>query len=77
VAFINRPTGEAMRQIGAVSAVGFAFVLSIIIGAGLGHALDRWLGTGPWLFLAGFVLGVAAGVLSVFRVAASASRRKP
>ena len=74
---MNRPSGEAMRQIGAVSAVGFAFVLSIVMGAGLGYALDRWLGTGPWLFLVGFVLGVAAGVLSVFRVAAAAARPKP
>jgi len=52
-------------------------VLSIVMGAGLGYALDRWLGTGPWLFLVGFVLGVAAGVLSVFRVAAAAARPKP
>ena len=71
---MNRPTGEAMRQIGAVSAVGFAFVLAILMGTGLGYALDHWLGTAPWLFLLGFVLGVAAGVVSVFRVAASASR---
>jgi ATP synthase protein I len=65
-----------MRQVGAVGAVGFAFVISIAMGAGLGYALDRWLGTAPWLFLIGFVLGVAAGVLSVFRVAASASQKR-
>jgi ATP synthase protein I len=35
---------------------------------GLGFALDRWLGTWPWLFLVFFVLGAAAGVLNVYRL---------
>jgi ATP synthase protein I len=76
VAFTNRPTGEALRTLGAVSSVGIAFVLSIAIGTAIGYGTDRWLGTSPWFFLLGFVIGVAAGVLSVFRVASAASRPK-
>jgi ATP synthase protein I len=34
----------------------------------LGLALDRWLGTWPWLFLFFFVAGSVAGVLNVFRL---------
>ena len=74
--FANRPSGETLRTIGALSAVGFAFVLAVVIGTALGYALDRWLGTSPWFFLGGFALGVVAGARSVFRTVASVSRRE-
>ena len=32
-----------------------------IVGAGIGWALDRWLGTGPWLFILLLLLRVGAG----------------
>jgi ATP synthase protein I len=76
VPFANRPSGETLRTIGALSAVGFAFVLAVVIGTALGYALDRWLGTSPWFFLGGFAVGVIAGVRSVFRTVASVSRRE-
>ncbi|HXE79496.1 MAG TPA: AtpZ/AtpI family protein [Vicinamibacterales bacterium] len=76
MALSNRPAGEALRTLGAVSSVGIAFVLSIVIGTGLGYALDRWLDTSPWFFLFGFIVGVAAGVVSVVRVAMG-TRRAP
>ena len=47
---------------------GVEVVSALIAGAGLGFALDRWLETWPWLFLVGFVLGAAAGVLNVYRL---------
>ena len=71
----NRPSGETLRTIGALSAVGFAFVLAVVMGAALGYAVDRWLGTSPWFFLVGFAVGVIAGARSVFRTVASVSRR--
>ena len=52
-----------------MSAVGIAFVLAIVIGAGGGYLLDRWLGTAPWFFFIGFILGFAAGVVNVYRAA--------
>jgi ATP synthase protein I len=33
----------------------------------LGWAIDRWLGTRPWVMLVMFFLGVAAGMLNVYR----------
>ena len=72
---INRPSGETIRTLGALSAVGFAFVLAVVMGAALGYALDRWLGTSPWLFLLGFFVGVVAGVRSVFKTVSAVSRR--
>jgi ATP synthase protein I len=63
------PLSETMRTLGALSTVGFSFVLAIVIGAAAGIYLDRWLGTGPWLFFLFFVLGLAAGILNVYRTA--------
>jgi ATP synthase protein I len=60
---------DTARTIGALSTVGFSFVLSIAIGAGLGWYLDKSFGTGPWLFFLFFAIGVAAGVLNVYRTA--------
>jgi ATP synthase protein I len=60
-------TPDAMRSFGALYSVGLAFVLSIVIGVGGGLLVDRWLATSPWGFFAGFLLGVAAGVVSVVR----------
>jgi ATP synthase protein I len=38
-----------------------------LVGAGIGWALDRWLGTGPWLFLLLLLLGVAAGFWNLLK----------
>lgn len=47
---------------------GVEVVAALVVGAGLGWFLDRWLGTFPWLFLLFFVLGSAAGILNVYRL---------
>jgi ATP synthase protein I len=60
---------DSVRTIGALSTVGFSFVLAIGIGAVCGYYLDKWLGTGPWMFFLFFAIGVAAGVLNVYRTA--------
>lgn len=64
-------TAEAMRSLGALGSVGFAFVLSMVIGAGGGLLVDRWIGSGHWGFFIGFFLGLAAGVVSVIRASKS------
>lgn len=38
-----------------------------IVGAGIGWALDRWLGTGPWLFILLLLLGVGAGFWNLLK----------
>jgi F0F1-type ATP synthase assembly protein I len=51
-----------------------SFVLALVLGFGGGLLLDNWLGTKPWLMFVGFFLGVAAGVLNVYRVMREADR---
>jgi len=56
-----------MRALGALSTVGLSFVLAIVIGVWFGRLLDGWLGTSPWMFVLFFFLGLAAGILNVYR----------
>ena len=65
----KKSMADAVRTLGALSTVGFSFVLAIVLGAWAGWALDRWLGTSPWLFFLFFLFGLIAGVLNVYRTA--------
>ena len=65
----KKPLSETVRQLGALSTVGFSFVLAIVLGAGAGLVLDRWFGTTKVFFLIFFLLGVIAGILNVYRTA--------
>ena len=49
--------------------IGVELVAALAIGVGIGWALDRWLGSSPWLLIVFFVFGAAAGIMNVFRVA--------
>jgi ATP synthase protein I len=45
------------------------FVAGVLVGAALGWGLDRVAGTSPWGLIGLLLLGFAAGVLNVVRVA--------
>jgi ATP synthase protein I len=62
-----RPDRRWIRQVGTLSGVGLTLVISTVLGLTGGYYLDRWLGTGPWLLLAGLLLGIAAGFVNLFR----------
>jgi ATP synthase protein I len=44
-------------------------VAGVVVGAGLGWLIDRWLGVSPWGLIVFLLLGFAAGVLNVMRSA--------
>lgn len=44
-------------------------VVAVMVGAGLGYALDAWLGSAPWLMMLFLLLGGAAGVMNAYRAA--------
>ena len=71
-------SGENIRLIGQLSTLGLSFVFALVIGFGAGYLLDGWLGSSPWLSFIGFFIGLAAGILNVYRVMQLAGpNRKP
>jgi ATP synthase protein I len=63
------PTSQTTWQlIGQLSTIGMSFVFALILGFGAGFWLDGAIGTKPWFTFLGFFLGLAAGVLNVYRV---------
>jgi ATP synthase protein I len=69
-----RERGRDAGLSGEGKGYGFAVRLAIelvstlAVGVFIGWALDRWLGTAPWLLVVFFFLGAAAGALNVYRV---------
>jgi ATP synthase protein I len=47
---------------------GSEFVAAIVVGAGIGWALDHFIGTNPLFLIAFFFIGVAAGVWNVIKL---------
>lgn len=58
----NSGFGQAFR-------VGAELISALLVGVGIGWALDEWLGTKPWLMIVFIFLGGAAGILNVYRTA--------
>jgi len=58
---------EINRKSGLAYAAAFSLFAAVVAGLILGWLLDRWLGTQPWLLLAGIVLGSAAGLYEFIR----------
>jgi F0F1-type ATP synthase assembly protein I len=67
----HNATGDTMRTFGTLGSLGFAFVISIVMGAGGGLLIDRWIGVGHWGFFVGFFLGLAAAVVTVIQASKS------
>ena len=68
---VSEPDNAALQQgAGLGFRIGIEFVVAVVVGTGLGWALDRGLGTRPWGTIALFFLGVGAGMLSVYRAVA-------
>ena len=69
--FESRPSRPAADASGY--ARGFRLtselVAGVVVGAGIGWALDRLLGISPWGLIVFLLLGFAAGVVNVIRAA--------
>ena len=63
-------TGDRAAMQGGLAVglrIGIELVVAVAVATGLGWAIDRWLGTRPWGMIVLFFLGVAAGMLNVYR----------
>jgi ATP synthase protein I len=66
--------GEAL---GYALRLGVELVAGVGVGGFIGWALDRWLGTAPFLMVVFLALGAAAGILNVFRAAKAMQAKAP
>jgi F0F1-type ATP synthase assembly protein I len=51
-----------------VSTISFQLAGSVLLGVFLGRYLDHWLGTTPWLMVAGLFLGLTAGITGIIKI---------
>ena len=44
------------------------FSSNILGGILVGYLIDKWLGTSPWMVIAGVVLGLTSAIIGVIRI---------
>lgn len=54
--------------------IGLELVGAVAVAVFIGWAIDRWLGTKPWGMVGFFFLGVAAGMVTVYRTVSGLGR---
>ncbi len=62
------PDQEENRKSGLAYAAGITLFATVVAFCGLGWLVDRWLGTKPWILVAGIVVGSAAGLVQFVRM---------
>ncbi len=64
------PKKSLWVQMARYSELAFTLPAATVAGWLLGELLDRWLHT-TWLYLAGLILGIAAGFVQLIRTVSS------
>ena len=65
----QKEVGSNAASLGKALKISTELVASVVVGSTLGFLLDSWFGTKPLLTICFFILGVAAGIINVFRSA--------
>ena len=56
-------------SLGKALKISTELVASVVVGTTIGFLLDNWFDTKPLLTICFFIMGVAAGILNVFKSA--------
>ena len=67
----GKPSSAQTAQLVSLGTLVFSCVA---VGLGGGYVADRWLGTQPWLLLAGLGLGIAAASVNFYRTIKALNR---
>lgn len=57
---------QGLKMVGQILSAGFTMVTAVAVGYFAGNWLDNYFGTKPWLTIALFILGTAAGMKSLY-----------
>ena len=61
--------GSNAASLGKALKISTELVAAVVVGSTIGFILDNWFDTKPLLTICFFIMGVAAGILNVFRSA--------
>lgn len=67
---------QLIRSLGFLSGVGISLVAACMIGLAIGHYLDKWLKTTPWMTLIWLGIGIVAGFRNVYILTMRELRRQ-
>ena len=59
--------GGILQAVALTTTIGMELAITVVLGYFGGRYLDQLLGTGPWLLLAGVLVGLAVGTVSVYK----------
>ncbi len=59
--------GSRAWDFGPFLTLGLQLALSVVVFFFVGRWLDQWLGTSPWLMIAGLAVGIVGGFIQVCR----------
>ena len=62
-------SGSNAASLGKALKISTELVAAVVVGSTIGFLLDNWFDTKPLLTVCFFFMGVAAGILNVFRSA--------
>ena len=65
----QKTVGSNAASLGKALKISTELVASVVVGTTIGFLLDNWFDTKPLLIICFFFMGVAAGILNVFRSA--------
>ncbi len=64
----NEVNNNNHTLVNTFSRVATELLAGLLVGAGIGWTLDKWLDTNPWFLILFFLLGGVAGILNLWRV---------
>ena len=67
--FEENNKGSNAASLGKALKISTELVAAVVVGSTIGFLLDNWFDTKPLLTISFFFMGVAAGILNVFKSA--------
>ena len=65
----QKEVGSNAASLGKALKISTELVAAVVVGSTIGFLLDSWFGTKPLLIICFFFMGVAAGIINVFKSA--------